>query len=181
MVLGLLVFHVCMCVHAHNHNTIAFVTAADYPPFEYYSNGEIVGFEVDVVKAIAQKMGYALTVHAVDIPIAFQSVLLGMKDAAFGGLEKTQEREQYFDFSEAYYHNRVALVFAKKKPLTFSTFNDYRIAVQIGTSLMKWVQERVPEAKVHIMQDMRFAVTALHAGAVDGVVMDVIQAEIFVF
>ncbi|MDR1235800.1 MAG: transporter substrate-binding domain-containing protein, partial [Holosporaceae bacterium] len=45
------------CKEKDEKNVMKFAVCADYPPFEYYENGEIVGFDVDLAKLIAQKLG----------------------------------------------------------------------------------------------------------------------------
>ena len=35
-------------------------TNAEFPPYEYYENNEIVGIDVDIMQAIADKLGMEL-------------------------------------------------------------------------------------------------------------------------
>lgn len=52
--------------------TLKMATSAINPPFEYIKNGEIVGYEMDLMARFCDEMGYGLEVH----DVAFESVIL---------------------------------------------------------------------------------------------------------
>ena len=46
-------------------------TNAEFPPYEYYENNEIVGIDVDIMQAIADKLGMELKIE----DMAFDSII----------------------------------------------------------------------------------------------------------
>jgi ABC-type amino acid transport substrate-binding protein len=77
-------------------------TNAEYPPFTFMRDGTIVGFDIDVVKQVAERLGK--TVHIVDMP--FNSLIpqlqTGALDVIAAGMTPTQERAQVVAFSQPY-------------------------------------------------------------------------------
>jgi polar amino acid transport system substrate-binding protein len=78
---------------------------ATWPPFEMTDENtkEIIGFDVDLMKAIAQKSG--LQVEFINVP--FDSLLAGISqcqyDAAISAITITEERKSSMAFSDPYF------------------------------------------------------------------------------
>ena len=82
-------------------------TDAAYAPFESQNEkGEIVGFDIDVVKAVAQKAG--LEVKFVNTPWEgiFNALQQGDRDLLVSAVTITDERKQTMDFSAPYFDAR---------------------------------------------------------------------------
>lgn len=79
-------------------------TDAAYAPFESQNEkGEIVGFDIDVVSAVAQKAG--IQVKFVNTPWEgmFNTVAQGDRDLLVSAITITDERKQTMDFSAPYF------------------------------------------------------------------------------
>ena len=83
--------------------TLKMATSAIKPPFEYIKNGEIVGYEMDLMARFCDEMGYGLEVH----DVAFESVILGietgMYDFAVSTLSATPAFKEKNYLSNAFY------------------------------------------------------------------------------
>lgn len=83
--------------------TLKMATSAINPPFEYIKNGEIVGYEMDLMARFCDEMGYGLEVH----DVAFESVILGietgMYDFAASTLSATPAFKEKNYLSNAFY------------------------------------------------------------------------------
>ena len=81
-------------------------TSPDYPPYQFYADvdgkNQIVGFEIELAKAIAEEIGVELEI----IPSDFDGVKLNVqtKEVAMGisGFSRTPSREETFNFSNSY-------------------------------------------------------------------------------
>jgi polar amino acid transport system substrate-binding protein len=85
---------------------LVMATSADYPPFEYIETGksdEIIGFNVDIAKAIASKLGYEVQVKDMDFGGLVQSLKSGQADFVLAGMTPTEKRKKNVDFSDIYY------------------------------------------------------------------------------
>lgn len=81
-------------------------TSADYPPFEYVETSksdEIKGFDVDIAKAIGEKLGYEVQVKDIDFNSLVPSLENKTVDFVISGMTPTAKREESVDFSDIYY------------------------------------------------------------------------------
>jgi arginine/lysine/histidine transporter system substrate-binding protein len=81
-------------------------TSADYPPFEYIDSAkseEIIGFDVDLAKAITEKLGYEMKVQDMDFNGLIPALESGKVDFVLAGMTPTEDRKKNVDFSDIYY------------------------------------------------------------------------------
>ena len=117
---------------------IQVATDATWPPFEMVdeSSKEIVGFDIDLMKAIAEKQG--LEVEFVNVN--FDSLLAGMAqcqyDAAISAMSITEERKQSMAFSDPYF-TAGQIVTVRKDNTDIKSKDDLvgkKVGAQIGTT-----------------------------------------------
>lgn len=124
---------------AGSGNKLVRGTSADYPPFEYHetSNGndEIVGFDIDLAKAIAKEMGRELEIQDIGFSGLIPALQSKRVDIVLAGMNPTDERKQSVDFSDKYLTTEFAAVYMKEKPVTqFADLKGKKIGVQLGTT-----------------------------------------------
>ena len=92
-------------------------TSADYAPFEFVDtkvSEDIIGFDIDLAKEIADRLGYELQFTNSD----FNSLIPGLQadkyDFVISGMTPTEERDQVVDFSNPYYETEQYLVSLKE-------------------------------------------------------------------
>ncbi|USK32469.1 transporter substrate-binding domain-containing protein [Bacillus sp. F19] len=81
-------------------------TSADYPPFEYIDTAkgsDIIGFDVDLAKAIGKELGYEIKVEDMDFTGLIPALQAEKADMVLAGMTPTEEREKSVDFSDVYY------------------------------------------------------------------------------
>ena len=78
---------------------------AEYPPFEYVDeNGEIVGFDPDLMNAIAERAGFEIEWVNTRWDGIFVALASGEFDAVSSAATITEEREEIVDFSNPYFN-----------------------------------------------------------------------------
>jgi ABC-type amino acid transport substrate-binding protein len=97
---------------AHTHiATLNVGTTADYPPFCYIEHDTIVGFEIDVIKEIAQRMD--VKINLVDMP--FLMLLPGLSQGKFdviaGGITPNPQQNKVL-FTQPYYQGDPLVIVA---------------------------------------------------------------------
>lgn len=85
-------------------------TSADYPPFEFLQDGQIVGFEIDLAHAIAEKLGIEIRIDDMSFDGILGSLISQRADMAISAITPTPERKQAVDFSDEYYSTNRVLV-----------------------------------------------------------------------
>jgi ABC-type amino acid transport substrate-binding protein len=104
--------------------TLIVGTSADYKPFSFKENGEIVGFDIDVVKAVAQKLGASLTIKDMPFELLLPQLQLGTVQLVAAGLTPTPERAQRIAFSPIYLDNDPLIVVTRKNTPTIKSVED---------------------------------------------------------
>ena len=116
---------------------LVMATSADYPPFEYVETGksdEIIGFDVDLAKAIAKNLGYEVKVKDMDFSGLVQSLKSGQADIVLAGMTPTEKRKKNVDFSDIYYTAQHLVI--SKKDSGIETIEDLKgktVGVQLGS------------------------------------------------
>ncbi len=82
-------------------------SSATYPPFAYETAArEIVGFDVDIIKAIAQKGGLSLKIVNTPFTGVFAALNNGDLDLIISGVTINDRRKQSYDFTAPYFEAR---------------------------------------------------------------------------
>lgn len=87
-----------------------------FPPFENVEEGEIVGFDVDLMKAIGEKLGLQVEFKSYKFDALITGVQAGTEfDMIASGMTITDERKQSVDFSNPYINSNQSLAVKKVK------------------------------------------------------------------
>ncbi len=130
-------------------------TSPDFPPFENLEDGEYVGLDMDIAKAVAEKMGLEFN----PVTLQFDSILPaiaggGQADIAISGITVDPDRAKQVDFSDSYYIDDQSIVTMKAGNITSENVDSELnkagviIAVQTGTTGETYAQEHYPNATV---------------------------------
>jgi polar amino acid transport system substrate-binding protein len=151
-------------------------TDAAYAPFESQApSGDIIGFDVDVVKAVAAKAG--IEVKFVNTPWEgiFKTLDTGERDMVVSAVTITDERKQTMDFSNPYF-NAFQLIAVKEgsKVAKFDDLKKLKVGVQTGTTGDEVVQKLLGKTSANIkrFESTPLALKELEAGGVNAVVAD---------
>ena len=85
-------------------------TNAAFPPYEYIEGSEIVGIDVDIAAAIAEKLGLELQIDDMEFDAVVGAVGKQNVDIAMSGITITTERLGVINFSEPYYTESIVCV-----------------------------------------------------------------------
>ena len=150
-------------------------TNAEYQPFEFVDeNGEIVGFDVDIVNEVAQRAGFEVEWTNTKWDGIFVALANGEFNAVASAVTITDERKQAIDFSEPYFNAGQALAVRADNTDITSPENlaeGVRVGVQLGTTGDIWLTDNT-QADVQRFDENPLAVQALAAGDLDAVVAD---------
>ncbi len=155
--------------------------SAEYPPFEYIDKGETKGFDIDLAQLIGEKLGLKVVFDNMSFSTIFPMLEGGQVDAAISTLTASPERRKQFDFSEVYYKSDLATIYQDTMPLkTVAALESKKVACQLGSTMEQWLKAHVPSANRVAMDHGNQMIEALKAGHVDAVLIDEVQAIIFI-
>ena len=151
-------------------------TDAAYAPFESQNEkAEIVGFDIDVVKAVAAKAG--LEVKFINTPWEgiFNALAQGDRDMIASSVTITPERQLTMDFSDPYFDARQLIaVKESSKVAKFADLKKLKVGVQTGTTGDEAITKLQGKTSTNIkrFESTPLALKELEAGGVDAVVAD---------
>ena len=151
--------------------TLVMGTNAEFPPFEYKEGTGFAGIDVDIMKAVADKLGLKLEIE----DMAFESLTqsFGRIDVIAAGFTIDPTREETCDFSDKYFNATQTVIL--KADSTIATLDDLKgkkIGVQTGTTGKDKAEEVTDAAKVTQYNNGSLAVEALVNGQIDAVIID---------
>ena len=151
--------------------TLTVGTNAEFPPFESMESGKVVGIDIDIMQAVANKLNMKCNVVNMKFESLPNALANGQIDCIAAGYSKTPDREESMDFTSSYYTNSQAIIV--KKDSTVKTINDIKnkkIGVQAGTTGdgdAKNITKNVVR-----LDSGALAVQDLKAGKIDAVIID---------
>lgn len=89
-------------------------TNAKFPPYETLENGKVVGFDVDMMTAVCDKIGYKLVIEDMDFDSIIAAVDSGKADVGAAGMTVTEDRLKNVDFSDSYTTATQVIIVRKK-------------------------------------------------------------------
>ena len=162
-------------------------TNAEFPPYEYYENDQIVGIDAEIAAAIAEKLGLELDIQDMAFDSIIPAITSGKIDVGLAGMTVTEDRLVNVDFSTSYATGVQAIIVTEDSPITTADdlFGDgnYTIGVQLNTTgdlYSTWDIEDEGLGSVERYNRGADAVAALMAGKIDCVIIDNQPAQAFV-
>ena len=154
--------------------TLTVFTSADYPPFENLEGDEFVGLDMDLIKAIGEKLGLQVKIENQNFDSIITAVAGGKScDVGISGFSVDPERAQTIDFSDPYYTDDQAVAVMKGGAVTAENAaqelnkEGVRIAVQSGTTGETYVEEHFPKAEAVPYTNSTDCFAYLQSGKVD--------------
>ncbi|MDR2779462.1 MAG: ABC transporter substrate-binding protein [Puniceicoccales bacterium] len=130
-------------LHSTERSEIVLLTSADNPPYEFTRLGEIVGFDIDIAKIIAEKLGKTLLIKDMPFSSLIPTLMSERGDFAMAAITPTNARRENVDFSIPYQNNISAVVLVNKDEFSYMKDTDAifpivllegkTVGVQLGT------------------------------------------------
>lgn len=143
-----------------------------WPPMEYIEGDKIVGFDVDLTKAIADKLGLKLDYQSAAWDGIFPALIAHKFDMVISSITITDERKKEMNFSDPYYKTDQSVITKDSSGLdSADKLNGKTAGVQIGTT-GELNAKKIAGLKVNTYDDILMAFEDLKAGRTDAVIAD---------
>ena len=101
-------------VQAQDKRTLTIGTNAEYAPFDYLDeNGNITGFDIDLIEAIAKSQDIEIVWRDLPFDSLIGSMEAGDLDVIAAAIGPTSERRKSVDFSDVYYTGAQSIICRK--------------------------------------------------------------------
>lgn len=152
---------------------IRFASSATYPPFESLdSDNQIVGFDIDLAKALCQQIKAECTFTNNPFDSLIPALKFRRYDAVISGMDITAERSKQVDFTQPYYANSAVVIARKGRFNDISQLEGKRIGVENGTTHQQYLQEKHPGVVTVAYDSYQNAILDIRNGRLDGVFGD---------
>lgn len=122
-----------------NAEEYTFATEPTFPPFEFTDSqheGEIIGYEIDLVKAIGRVEGFEAKFVSMPFDAILPAVMGGVQDAAASGITKNEARLKKVDFTDGHYVAGQTFMIHRDDLGKYKKMDDlkgHKVCVQIGS------------------------------------------------
>jgi polar amino acid transport system substrate-binding protein len=154
-----------------------------FPPMGYRDDdNQIVGYDIDLAKEVAKRLGVALVTQPIDWNAKEQELNTGKIDCIWNGFTITEERAKAMAFTKPYLKNAQVVVVRKGSGYsTLASLKGKKVGLQAGSSASDAL-DGAKDFKASLKQVVEFkdnltALMDLEAKGVDAVVLDLIVAN----
>ena len=159
---------------------LTMATEATFPPYEYYDGDAIVGIDVEVAQAIAEKLGMELEVTDISFDSIIPGIQTGKYDMGMAGMTVTDERKEQLSFSDSYATGVQVIIVRDGSAITsvddlLADGANTVVGTQAGTTGFLYATSDIEEAGLGTVKSFgktTDAVEALKNGQVDCVILD---------
>ena len=162
---------------ASSPDTLKMITQATFPPYEFLREQDVVGIDVEICRAVAQKLGRGFQSETVDFDSIIPAVISGKADLAAAGITVTEDRKKIVDFSIPYVKTGIVVISKRSNPFTgVEQLKGKLIGVQAGTTSETYVLKQLGQEPVRTRSPDE-AVADLKSGRNDFVIADAEPAK----
>jgi polar amino acid transport system substrate-binding protein len=161
---------------------VSVATDSTWPPMEYINRqGELVGFDVDLLREIGRRSGFRPVFTTVSWDGIFAGLMARQYDMIASSVTLLEERKRRMLFSEPYFRAAQYLVVpaGKEEIRNLEDLTGGEVGAQIGTTGSRLV-EGTEGVVLRAYDDLALAVEDLATGRLDGIVADMAIVEYFV-
>ncbi|MGE4293074.1 MAG: basic amino acid ABC transporter substrate-binding protein [Desulfovibrio sp.] len=155
--------------------------APDYPPFESIDEkGERIGFDIDLVNAMAKHMGLKVEFVTLGFEVIVTAVQSGQVDLGVSGMSINDERKRFVNFTDPYMiAGQAVLTRADSDIKTLADLKGKRVSAPVGTTSYS-AAEKLEGIELTAPEDYNMSFALLKGGGCDAAVFDIPVAEEYV-
>lgn len=154
-------------------------TEPTYAPFDTTDeDGNIVGFDMDLLDAIAEDQGFKVEYQSFEFDALVPTIQSGNADIIAAAMNVTPDRAEKVAFSDKYFDSGKVILVKKDNTTIKSDADltaDMKVAAQMGTTEGDYVQELAADGKIKeavVLNQTTQCILQLQNGDVDAVIID---------
>ena len=168
-----------------DENTIVVYTEAGFAPYEFIYNNEIIGVDIAIMKAVAEKLGKEVKFVDVAFDTICTSVQNGKADVGAAGITIRADRAEQVDFSIPYSSTeQYVIVPANDTSITaLEDLKDKKIGIQNGTTSDMLIADLIANGTLGSAEIIPYTSPAVAAASMNkqaAVVTDKLTAQLIV-
>ncbi|WP_449280302.1 transporter substrate-binding domain-containing protein [Lentibacillus salinarum] len=155
-------------------DTYTVATDSSFVPFEFEEDGEYVGFDIDLINAVADEAGFDIELEVTNFDGIIPGLQTGSFDIAIAGISITEDRKEKIDYSDPYYESGLAIGVPSDND-DINGIEDLAgksIATRLGSTSAAYIDENIDDAEASPYEQLDQAYLAVENGSDDAVLYD---------
>lgn len=99
-------------------------TNAEFPPYEYYENDQVKGIDMDIMRAVCDKLGMELQIEDIAFDSIIAAVSTGKVDVGASGFTITEDRMKNVNFSDTYVTTKQVIIARNDNAVTSASLTE---------------------------------------------------------
>ncbi|GAB4073985.1 glutamine ABC transporter substrate-binding protein GlnH [Barrientosiimonas marina] len=155
-------------------DTYTVATDSSFVPFEFEEDGEYVGFDIDLINAVADEVGFDIELEVTNFDGIIPGLQTGSFDMAVAGIGITDERKKKIDYSDPYYESGLAIgVAADNESINgLGDLEGKSIATRLGSTSADFIKSSIDDADPQQYEQLDQAYLSVENGRDDAVLYD---------
>ncbi|RWR13960.1 glutamine ABC transporter substrate-binding protein [Siminovitchia fortis] len=155
-------------------DTYTVASDTSFVPFEFKEKGEYVGFDIDLINAIADEVGFEIKLETTNFDGIIPGLQTGSFDIAIAGITITDERKKTVDFSDPYYDAglRIGVAVDNDDINSIEDLKGKTVATRLGSTSADYIKENIEGAKASQFEQLDQAYLAVENGSADAILYD---------
>lgn len=151
-------------------DVIHVATNPTYPPFEFKVNGELTGFEMELITAMVKEMGKDIEFVSMKFDGILPAIMTHMADVGASGFSQNPERLKKVSFTDPFYTAGLSIIVPKGSTIdSLEDLKGKKISVQLGSTSHR-LAKKVPDAQITTFEDANEAILNLMTQQADAVI-----------
>jgi ABC-type amino acid transport/signal transduction systems, periplasmic component/domain len=144
--------------------------------------GNLVGFDIDLAKAVGEAMGLEIVFQPVEWNAKEMELAAKNVDCLWNGMSRTKEREASMTLSQSYLNNRLVVMTVPEVEITaLEQLADYQVGTQAASSSLEMVKASpvysLIEEKLHEYGTYDECILDMKAGRIQAMVVDEVLGQ----
>ncbi|WNN39201.1 lysine/arginine/ornithine ABC transporter substrate-binding protein [Pseudomonas inefficax] len=155
--------------------SLRIATEGTYPPFSYLENGQLTGFDVDIAKALCERIQARCEIVSQGWDGMIPGLMSGKYDAVVASMAITEERKQKIDFTDKYYATPARFIAEKSAGISDTSVAGMAgkvIGVQGSTTQGSYLEDFYKDSEIKVYKTVDDAAMDLANGRLDAVFSD---------
>lgn len=172
-----------------NSNKLIIATNAEFEPFESLdADGNYVGFDIDLMNEIGNKLGYEIQYDNMEFDGVIAAVQSNSCDAAISGLTINAKRKKSVSFTDAYYSGAAQILIVASNDTHYTGTTKEELDEQLKNQAIgvcsgytgqfyakgdeDWGFKAIEGADVKIYENVSTAIADIKNGTINAIIMD---------
>jgi glutamine transport system substrate-binding protein len=167
------------------NDTYTVVSDNSFVPFEFMEDGELVGFDIELITALAEEVGFEFEggeIQTTNFDGIIPGLQTGQFEIAIAGIGITEDRAEIIDYTDPYYESglRIGVHIDNEDINGLEDLEGKSVATRLGSTSSQFLKENLEDAEINEYEQLDQAYLAVENGSDDAILYDTPNVEYYI-